>query len=289
MNISIKEISDKFKKFFDLYAIDYEEPIYEEEKLKTWFDKVNIENSPYFVLEEIDIAFLQSGEENLIKLIDLYFKSASEVFNYFENKYPRYGGKIDYLCNFDPIWLYLCAIYHEHINNEKYANYSYYLCVATISNIVSSNLQSGHIEINQDLIKMLELLEEKFKIIKEMIYPDWIAINPKITFCIGKYYFTKGEFEKAFEYFKLGSSINYNGRQSIEPFKLVAKNTYGLAILYLKGLGVEKDETYAIKLFKKVSSKYGEEYFPKLGNIKYEDFSLENLHLKIFDFKLNDD
>ena len=285
INITIEEINNEYKLFLERFINvfeydDFEESFYEtkedlDKDLDIWLNQVYEEEDFHYVLENTISGFIEADKDNLVKVIDKYYRSTCDMYCYFQFEYTGYGAHLDYLYPFNPILLYLCALYFKHTNNEKFKIKSYYFCLLTICKMLDlSNKNSIYYE-DENTIKLLDLFEPQLEEISKTLFADWLVINPNLTFSIGNYYLIKEDYESALKYFELGSSFDYEGRQSYEPFLAVAKNLYELGILYLKGLGVNKNIEYALEIFEKVAYESGTEYLPIMGDIYYEGIGVE--------------
>lgn len=276
----IKELNNKFNKFLEVYSNAYNSLDYDQlslEELKQYVDeKIDysleewLEEDVVDILNNINLTFLKTNKEDFVKIIDKYFNSAMDLYNFYEFEYTRFGGAINYLYPLNVIWLYLSAIYYEYINDETSAHSSYFLFMLKLLSELELVSRFSENMITEEIMILLDILEPEFKNIDELLFEDWLALNPKLAFVIGNYYLERKKYDSAVKSFEHGSQLNYDGRQSIEPFIEVAKNTYELGLLYLKGLGVKQDVEKAIELFTSSANEIGQAYLPIMGDIYYE-------------------
>lgn len=223
-------------------------------------EKYELEEQPdvYEFLEDFDqfVYFLNKDKESLIKYLEQYYGIANELYRYFEYEYPRFGGR-EYLSSLSQPQLYLCSKYFKSIGDKQKERISTLL-------MLCSCVYYG-IFPNEGT-----LMEDQFENVKDLLGGDWLALHPQITFQLGRYFNWKGEYERAKEWFELGSKIDYEGRQSIEPFVEVGRNQYELGQMYLTGTGVTKDIDEAYRLFDLASSNAGQRSIPAIGDMYYE-------------------
>lgn len=180
-------------------------------------------------------------KESFIEYLNYYYDSALKYYNYWEYEHCGFGSGFPIFWVFNPFILLICIKYFISINENEKAILSalFLMCELTYEK------QPNDKEIKE--LWQYEACERQFEGLKDYIGNDWQAIHPIITRNIGLFYSKKGEYDKAFEYFSLGASIDYEGRQSQEPFSAVAQNLYALGLLYYKGRGTDKNLKEALK------------------------------------------
>ena len=206
---------------------------------------------------------LNLPKEDLIKFVDLYYTAAVDIYKYFEYEYCRFGGGRNYLYKLNYFSLYLCAKYFESVGETDNAKKAYFILLCIIASY-------GGYE-----TEIFDYLENTFSIVEEFIEADWLALHPQLTHNIGMFYLEKGKYDEAKKYFEMGAELDYDGRQSIEPFIEVGKNEYELGLLYYKGLGVEQDYEKALELFEKAADDAGEPSIPIIGDMYYNGLGVE--------------
>ena len=102
-------------------------------------------------------------------------------------------------------------------------------------------------------------------------YPDLLDQYSHAIDTIGGYFYHKGEYKKAFRYYKKGADFNCDGRQIFWPYYLIARNQTHVGHMYFKGLGVEKDNKKARKYYRKAAKNAGLDHIPLEGDIYYEE------------------
>lgn len=110
----------------------------------------------------------------------------------------------------------------------------------------------------------------KSSLLLKYAYPDLNDLFSQALTAVGDYYFKRGEYEKAFLYFKKGADFDADGRQITFPFYLIGINQDRVADMYRDGKGVKQNLPIAIKYYKKCASNCGREHHPKLGDIYLE-------------------
>lgn len=207
---------------------------------------------------------LSLSKEDLIKFVNLYYAAAVDIYKYYEYYYNRFEGGFNYLFGLNPFSLYLCAKYFESIGDTDKSKIAYFILLCCI--ITSYGCYDT---------RTFNYLENTFNVVENFIEADWLTLHPQLTHNIGMFYLEKENYEKAKKYFEMGAEINYNDRQSIEPFIEVGKNEYELGLLYFKGLGVEQDYEKALELFEKAADDAGEPSIPIIGDMYYNGLGVE--------------
>ena len=264
--LSLEELSDEFLKVYTFECegdISFFNEDIDEKELKTLVRKW-LKDESEECLFEFDDVLLKTDRKNLIKIIEKYYELAKDTYSYFEYEYGRFGN-FDYLYELRLSILYLCGLYFDSIGDKPKADKSYYISLCKLNNYY----------VDEETISLLDCFENKFDRIKRFLHPDWLAINPSITHIIGKYYLSKNDYKKASEYFKIGASFDYEGRQSVEPFMKVGKNEYELGMLYLNGHGVRRNYAKALDLFERAASDAGQDYIPAMGDMYYLGLGVE--------------
>ena len=214
------------------------------------------------VATDLFVRALQSDMENLKAFIERYSADADDFYCYFENR-PGFGhNTFTYIYLMSRPILYLCWKYFASIGDEKKANHSYFLLICVEGCCGLSDA-------------WLPYIENNFDAVKGFIYADWQTVHPRITWQIGKYYLEKKEYAKARQFFNLGASLDYDGRQSIEPFIEVGKNKYELGMIYFEGLGVKKNYSKAKKYFEAAASDAGEPSLPVIGDMYFDGLGVK--------------
>ena len=268
-NINIESVKEKFKK----YCEEVGDPRFS-------FD-IN-KDSDILLCEIADEDFLIDNnlnpddrfnicsidENTLTKLIERSYERFMEIYNYYEYDYGRFGPR-NYLIEIDPSISYLCGLYFEEIGEKEKANDSYFVGLCENAYVNSDFEESPW------FIKELKLKERIFDDIKDKLYPDFLTTHPYVTYVIGKYFILEEKYDKAFEWFSLGASFDYDGRQSIEPFIAVGHNQFELGKMYLYGQGVEKDYDMAYDLFASAAKNAGQDYIPIMGDMYFEGLGVD--------------
>ena len=205
---------------------------------------------------------LRSDREDLVTYLERYLSDAEAYYNCCEE--PDSFGSCSWqvLLDFFSGSLYLCWKYYESIGDKANAETAYFFLLCR---------ESGE-PFNE---KMLPYIEDHFEVARDCIYNDWLAVNPRVTWSIGKYYLDKKDYDRAREFFDLGATLDYHERQSPEPFVEVGKNKYELGLMYLYGLGVEKDGRVALEYFESAASDVGAESLPIIGDMYYEGLGVD--------------
>ena len=107
----------------------------------------------------------------------------------------------------------------------------------------------------------------KIDILLKCAYPDLMDRYPVALYHAGIHYLRLKDYEMAFSLFKKGADFSDNGRQIVYPYYLLGRNQSMVADMYLKGLGVEKNERKAIEYYKKSASNCGKREHRKMGDI----------------------
>lgn len=206
-----------------------------------------------------------SDHEDFPLIVRIAYGASRQVYEFLEYQYPGFGA-LNYLAVLDPLLLYVCGRYYYSIDDLNLARSSMFLSLCALAS------NSHNIE---DVTQKVKYYEDHLDEVKQYIFADWLAVHPKVTFMIGQYYKDKKQYEKALEWFALGAKLDYEGRQSQEPFDRVAINEYELAMLYLQGLGTEKDYQEAHRWFVFTAQDIGSEHFPAFGDMYYEGLGVE--------------
>ena len=264
-NIRIDKVINKFKEYCEFVGdlrFSFDEKEKSNSTLSDWIDEEFIIDNQF---ESCDIFNICSVDKNVfVNFIKKYYKECMEIYDYYENEYDGFGA-YNYLGCIDTGLCYLCGLYFEEfgMNEEAVNAYFIVLCVHSLDNkefVIEDTWYT----------RELKMLERIFDDIKDKLYPDWLTAHPCVTYSIGNYYMLEKKYDKAFEWFSLGASFNYEGRQSIEPFIAVGYNQYELGKMYLNGEGIDIDYEEAYDLFTSAAINAGQNYIPIMGDMYYE-------------------
>lgn len=210
------------------------------------------------------VACVEGDKELTIKYIEHYFEEAKELRDYYQYEHSGYGANNMYLYDLEPHSLYLCHRYFLSINDM------------TRAKLAALYLLEGVVTRNENAIceRHLELAEY----VEDLIYSDWLALHPRITLAYADRYLIDGMYEKSVKWVEIGSNLDYEGRQSIEPFAAVGMNQYFLGMRYKSGIGVEKDISHALELFEKAARNIGQDSLPIVGDIYYDRGDFEEAY-----------
>ncbi len=152
-----------------------------------------------------------SDHEDFPLIVRIAYGASRQVYEFLEYQYPGFGA-LNYLAVLDPLLLYVCGRYYYSIDDLNLARSSMFLSLCALAS------NSHNIE---DVTQKVKYYEDHLDEVKQYIFTDWLAVHPKVTFMIGQYYKDKKQYEKALEWFALGAKLDYEGRQSQEPFDRV--------------------------------------------------------------------
>ncbi len=253
----------------------------------------------------------KAGRDELESYLEHYYKTAVECYEYWEFEHSGFGSGYQCFDVFNSYVLALCSRYYASINKPEKAKKACFLLLCGLSYEgdpwEARYGEDGYDPEAYDPVKLYDAFESYFSSIKDMLSPDWQAVHPSITWNIGRYYLGKKDYLKAREFFTHGASIDYEGRQSIDPFIEVGKNQYELGLLYLKGLGVKTNPKKALKYFEMAAENAGEPTIPIIQDMRkerllpcevdpivdvlhgYGDLNVHNLDKYVYYKELNED
>lgn len=223
------------------------------------------EDDPVWFLqdEQLLVRALKSRTPNLTAYLERYLDVAEDHYNFYEHEYHRFGPSTRFNLNvFSTFALYLCWKYYDSVGNEEKAKSAYFYMICQMTCYGFEN-------------EWLPFIKDDFDLVKDSICADWLTIHPIMTWQIGRYYIDAGEYAKARKFFKLGASLDYDGRQSIDPYIEVAKNKYELGMTYYYGQGVKQNYTTALKYFNAAAEDAGERSLPIIGDMYYEGLGVK--------------
>ena len=223
------------------------------------------EDDPIWFLqdEELLIRALKSRTPNLTAYLERYWKVAEDFYNFYEHEYHRFGPNTRLNLNvFSPLSLYLCWKYYGSVGDKEKSKsaFFYMICQMTCYGFEA---------------EWLPFIKDDFDLVKDFFCADWLTVHPIMTWQIGRYYIDAREYAKARKFFKLGASLDYDGRQSMEPYIEVGKNKYELGMLYYKGLGVKQNYAKARAYFDNAAEDAGEHSLPIIGDMYYEGLGVK--------------
>ena len=268
--LEMQDAVNKIFEFFDEdYAMLYQDDFDEDEYNELLTDFLDSEE---FIFDSTPYELLRGNKEQLEKFFDKYYTLADEYYQYFEYKYSGFGDRRHYLTEIDSKIMYLCAQYFALMGDKEKEDKSYLLALCCCDYFNKENLED---DVEKERVDFYALFEDAFETVKNMLHADWLALHPMVYHNIGLYYLTKKNYEKAFEFFELGSSIDYDGRQSIKPYVNVGKNIFELGQMYFKGLYVEQDYDKALELFEQAAKNAGEPSIPMIGDMYFYGYGVE--------------
>lgn len=190
--------------------------------ISLWDDENDIEKNILNACDENDytmaIDYLHAVEYHVI------------FYSYF---YFSFGDGIPYCSDTSAEILYRCAEYYEKKKDKKAADKAWLLFFLTTypyDPLDDENFPD---------------MKKHFNVVYKNAYPDWCCLFPRTLRLIAEYYESNEDYTKALRYYRKITKLNYEGRQSAEPFAYAARAYSKIADYYENGLGVEKDEKKA--------------------------------------------
>ncbi len=246
--------------------------------LKEWMEGEDTDPDDFLRNPMPFVLAYKAGREALLAYLERYYDVALEWYEYWEYRHSGFGSGYRCFHVFNSYVLALCSRYYASINETEKAKIACFLFLCRLSymgDLSEEDYEEGdtpgdlgyYWEV-YDLVGLYDAFESFFQSIKEMIGPDWQAVHPSITWNIGRYYLSKNNYRKAREFFSLGASIDYDGRQSIDPFIAVGENQYELGMIYLKGLGVKANPKKALEYFEMAAESAGEPTIPVIQDMR---------------------
>ncbi len=179
-------------------------------------------------------------EERLYKFFDIYYRFAKDFYKKI-NSFCSLKESMYYLDSLSYEVLCACSKYYYSINDIEKANLMLYLSIYAFVRkyfkprycylLHHNNYEKGF---GERFFRILNDFKEHLSSIKDYIYNDWCSMCPRITYFIGKYYLHLNDKKEAYSWFNLGSNLNYEGRQSDEPFNELSRNMYEKVLLLLE-------------------------------------------------------
>ena len=209
---------------------------------------------------------IRSDSENLTDALELYYTKAKDYYEHWEYYSSSFHSSYFYFSIFNQFLLYLCGKNYDSMEDPKNSEVAYFFSLLPLS---------YYYDYDYDIP---EQFENKFKLLLKYGSADWLCVIPSLSHFIGEYYLSKEKYGNAYEYFKFGAELDYDGRQTDYPFHCVGKNQYKLGEMYYKGLGRNKNTKKALDWFSTAADNFAREALPVMGDIYYEGDGVEKNH-----------
>lgn len=226
-------------------------------------------------------------EERLYKFFDLYYRFAKDFYKEI-NSFCSLSESLYHLDSLSYEVLCACSKYDYLIDDIEKGNLMLYLSlyVYVFQYLITDNLYMLHHNIygngfGESIFRILNDFKEHLGGIKDYIYNDWCCMCRTITYFIGKYYLSINDKKEAYSWFTLGSDLNYEGRQSSEPFNELSRNMYEKVLLLLEdkdyGGCEEVLNTFPLRCFRPlpIESEIIPDYINRNDLEEVEDYKFE--------------
>ena len=196
---------------------------------------VELDFDEYLEIKKSDI-------ESALEIIKTYFNDCLEHYKWLEFKSSRFDP--DYIPPYRWDYLYEYATIMENgiegvvEPDDKRSIVAYFLMLITLFDKVY------YVD-----FRCYPNLEKNFDILIQEAHCDWCVFVARSLFALGEYYVYENV-QEAIKYYEAGASLNFDGRQTLLPFKVVADCNLASGILYYQGTEVEKNDDLAYKYFK---------------------------------------
>lgn len=206
-------------------------------------------------IAELDfVKYLEIKEQDTNKafnIINTYFHECSIHYRWLEFECGEFNS--DYIPPYRWDYLYEYATIMETgiegviESDDKLSKAAYFLMLITVFDKVN------YVDFNYypNLVKNFDILLKK-------ACCDWFVFIARSLFAIGNYFLIKKDAKEAIKYYEAGASLDFDGRQTSLPFRVVADCNLVLGYLY-SGLFYEKYGFEKLELEKNEDLAY--EYF----------------------------